>query len=77
MAVTEFPKCVEENKHRCKIFHCDHRKDRYCCFYCGRKGCCKNPCQNNPKRCNAAFEQEDKNAHKKSITTKKSARIRG
>lgn len=47
----------QDTRHRCEIFHCDKRGDRYCCFYCNRE--CKNPCHNNPERCGEAFEKED------------------
>lgn len=43
--------------HKCQIFHCDRRGDRYCCFYCERKKKCKNPCLNRPDRCGQAFEE--------------------
>lgn len=32
-----------DTKHRCEIFHCDRRRDRYCCFYCHMKESCKIP----------------------------------
>ena len=42
---------------RCRLFHCDKRGDRYCCADCPEKkrDCCRNPCLNDPSRCN----QED------------------
>ena len=44
-------------RHKCKVFHCDYCKDRYCCFYCNRKEKCRNHCLNNPNKCGNAFEQ--------------------
>lgn len=61
MAVQDFSKCPEDKRHKCEIFHCDSRRDRYCCFYCQRKGICRNPCLNNPERCGKAFEEDKKN----------------
>ncbi len=58
--VTDFSKYPEDRRHRCEIFHCHYRKDRYCCFYCQHKGTCRNPCHNDPERCGKAFEQEAK-----------------
>lgn len=51
----------EGKKHKCEIFHCDMRRDRYCCFYCGEKNICRNPCLNIPERCGKAFEEVEKN----------------
>lgn len=51
----------QDTRHKCEIFHCDQRRDRYCCFYCWRIGTCRNPCLNHPERCGKAFEQEVKN----------------
>lgn len=48
----------QRDGHKCQIFHCDRRGDRYCCFYCERKKKCKNPCLNHPDRCGQAFEEE-------------------
>ena len=50
----------EDTKHRCEVFHCHRRKDRYCCFYCKWKWICKSPCRNDPAKCGLAFEQEEK-----------------
>lgn len=50
----------QDTRHKCEIFHCDQRRDRYCCFYCLRKSICKNPCLNHPERCGKSFEQEAK-----------------
>lgn len=47
----------QKDKHKCQIFHCDRRGDRYCCFYCERKNRCKNPCLNHPDRCGQAFDK--------------------
>lgn len=47
------------DKHRCDIFHCDKRGDRYCCFFCNNKEKCKNPCMNNPEKCGKAFIKEE------------------
>lgn len=46
-----------DKKHKCKIFYCDHRRDRYCCFYCGSKDFCQNPCFNNPEKCGKALNR--------------------
>ncbi len=43
----------------CEIFHCDHRGDRYCCYFCDSKDTCRNPCQNNPYRCGKFFEKDE------------------
>lgn len=51
----------QDTQHKCEIFHCDKRGDRYCCFYCYRKNICHNPCKNNPKKCGQSFIQEAKN----------------
>lgn len=45
------------DQQRCEIFHCDERRDRYCCYWCWRRSVCKNPCKNNPERCGAAFKK--------------------
>lgn len=60
--VTDFSKHPEgeDKTHKCEIFHCDMRRDRYCCFYCSRKNICRNPCLNNPERCGKAFEEVEK-----------------
>lgn len=48
----------QDTQHKCEIFHCDKRGDRYCCFYCWKKDKCKNPCHNNPEKCGKAFEEK-------------------
>lgn len=45
----------QDTRHKCEVFHCDHRGDRYCCFYCWRKGYCRNPCLNTPDKCGLGF----------------------
>lgn len=42
-------------EHKCTLFHCDHRRGGYCCFYCRKKKSCHNPCLNNPAKCGAVF----------------------
>lgn len=42
----------------CKVFHCDHRGDRYCCSNCPRRKGCKNHCQNFPQKCGLSFEKK-------------------
>lgn len=49
----------QDTQHKCEIFHCDQRRDRYCCFYRRRKDKCKNPCHNNPEKCGKAFEEKE------------------
>jgi len=48
-----------DTKHRCEIFHCDRRRDRYCYFYCHMKESCKNPCLNGPERCGKSSVKEE------------------
>lgn len=40
----------------CKVFHCDHRGDRYCCYHCPRKQRCQNHCKNHPEKCGLSFD---------------------
>jgi len=47
-------------EYRCRIFHCDVRRDRYCCHYCPKRSQCKNPCLNHPARCGEVFQQKPK-----------------
>lgn len=47
----------QKNSRKCRIFYCDRRGDRYCCFYCDKKNRCKNHCLNYPKRCGQIFEE--------------------
>lgn len=49
----------------CKIFHCDHRGDRYCCGFCPRRKKCKNPCLNNPSKCGQYFYKNDSGENRK------------
>ena len=35
----------------CTRFHCDGRRDRYCCATCFYRERCLNPCLNHPSRC--------------------------
>lgn len=51
---------TQEKDHFCMIFHCDKRRNRYCCFYCSDKDRCDNPCLNDPDKCGKAFEKEKK-----------------
>lgn len=44
----------------CSIFTCDRRRGNFCCADCGfnnsqLRNRCKNPCLNNPERCNCAL----------------------
>ena len=40
----------------CKVFHCDLRKDRFCCTDCPRRWRCSNPCENHPSRCRLVYD---------------------
>lgn len=42
---------VKQGSRFCIRFYCDARGDRYCCADCHRKEACKNPCINDPSRC--------------------------
>lgn len=50
--------------HRCKIFHCDRRGDRYCCFYCLGKDSCPNPCLNMPHKCGSHCVKAERHTEK-------------
>lgn len=48
----------------CKIFFCDHRRERYCCADCPIRKDCFNPCMNWPSRCG----QEDAGKRRGAVT---------
>lgn len=54
-----------DGTHMCEIFMCDKRGGRYCCYYCGRREKCGNPCLNEPRKCGKSFiKGETENAEK-------------
>ena len=41
----------------CKIFHCDHYGDKYCCCNCNNP--CKSKCLNSPDKCGLVQNPKD------------------
>lgn len=48
-----------DGSHMCRIFYCDMRRERYCCYFCERCEKCEFPCLNVPEKCGEHFIQEE------------------
>ena len=43
---------------KCRLFNCDKKHKNQCCYFCDRRGKCKNPCLNNPQKCGTAYSNK-------------------